>query len=70
MKAILVKPKNAAQKKELIALLHKMDIYFETTVEPTNKEILASIQHGAKDAYLHMYGKKKLRSAQEFLDEL
>ncbi len=70
MKAILVKPKNAAQKKALIDVFRKMDVYFETTSEPTNKEILASIQRGAREVELYLNGKIKLRPVQDFLNEL
>ncbi|WP_078131971.1 hypothetical protein [Leptospira alexanderi] len=38
--------------------------------EPTKKEILAAISQGMKEAELHKQGKIKLRSANEFLNEL
>lgn len=38
--------------------------------EPTKEEILAGIKQGLKEVELHKQGKLKLKSAQEFLDEL
>ncbi|MEQ9230010.1 MAG: hypothetical protein RIF46_04960 [Cyclobacteriaceae bacterium] len=38
--------------------------------EPSNEEIMASIERGMKEAQLHKKGKLKLQTAQEFLNEL
>lgn len=70
METIIVKPKNAEEAKEVLDFLKKRKISKEIYKEQTNEEILDSIEQGAKEAAEYLQGKRKLRSAKDFLNEL
>ena len=70
METIIVKPKTASELKEVLGLLRKMKVKTELYKERTNKEILSSIEGGAKSASAYLKGKRRLREAKDLLDEL
>jgi cell division protein FtsX len=70
METIIVKPKNAEQAKEVLEVLKKLKIKTEVYPDRTKEEILNGIEQGAKEAAEYLQGKRKLRSAKEFLNEL
>jgi cell division protein FtsX len=70
METIIVKPKNAEEAKEVLAFLKQRKIKKEVHKERTKEEILDSIERGAKEVAEYLQGKRKLRSAKEFLNEL
>lgn len=70
METIIVKPKNSEQFKEVLDFLKKKRVKNEVFKEPTKKEILNSIERGAKEAAEYLKGKRKLRNIQDLLDEL
>lgn len=70
METIIVKPKNAEQAKEVLDFLKKRKIKKEIYRERTKKEILDSIERGAKEVRDHLDGKIKLRNINDLLNEL
>lgn len=78
MEKIIVRPKNAEEAKEVLALLQKMKI--ETEVYPvasneiardrTKEEILDSIERGMQEVEDYKAGKIKLKDAKSLLNEL
>jgi len=70
METIIVKPKNAEEAKEVLEFLKKRKIKKEIYVERTKDQILNGIEQGAKQVSEYLQGKRKLRSAKEFLNEL
>lgn len=70
METIIVKPKNADQAKEVLNVLKKMKVKAEVYHDRTKEEILRGIEQGAKEVSEYLQGKRKLRSAKDFLDEL
>jgi len=70
METIIVKPKNAEQAKEVLEVLKKLKVKTEVYRDRTKEEILNGIEQGAKEAAEYLQGKRKLRSAKEFLNEL
>ena len=70
MDTIIVKPRSSNEYKEVITLLRKMRIKTEIYKDPSEEEILKSIEKGAKRAALFLKGKAKLQDAKALLDEL
>jgi hypothetical protein len=70
METIIVKPNNTRQYKEVVDFLKKMRVKTEIYKEQSKKEILNSIEKGAKEVALHLKGKKKLKAAKDLLREL
>lgn len=70
METIIVKPKNAEEAEEVLAFLKQKRIKKEVHKESTTKEILDGIEQGAKEATEYLQGKRKLRNAKDFLNEL
>jgi hypothetical protein len=70
METIIVKPKNAEEVKEVLEFLKKRKIKKEVYRERTKEQILKGIEQGAKEASEYLQGKRQLRSAKEFLNEL
>jgi cell division protein FtsX len=70
METIIVKPKNPEQAKVVLEVLKKLKVKTEVYPDRTKKEILNGIEQGAKEAAEYFQGKRKLRSAKEFLNEL
>lgn len=50
--------------------LHKLKIKTEVYKDRSKEEILDGIEQGAKEAAEYLQGKRELRSAKEFLNEL
>lgn len=78
METIIVKPKNSDEAKEILQALRKMNVeaklhkgslenIFE---EPSDEEILASIERGMQEVEEYKAGKIKLKDAKSLLDEL
>lgn len=70
METIIVKPKDAQEAKEVLDFLKKNNIHKEIYKERTKKEILDSIERGAKQAADFINGKIQLKDAQQILDDL
>lgn len=70
METIIVKPKNATQVKEILAFLKSLQVEAEVLAERTKEEILDGIEQGAKETAEFIQGKRKLRNAKDFLNEL
>jgi len=70
METIIVKPNNSRQYREVVDFLKKMKVKTEIYKEPSKKEILKSIENGAKDVALYLKGKKRLKEAKDLLSEL
>ena len=70
METIIVKPKNADEAKEVLEFLKKRKINKEIFKDRTKEEILTSIEQGAKEVAEYLQGKRQLRSAKDFLNEL
>lgn len=70
METIIVKPKNEDELKEVLTFLKKKKVRNEVYKEPTKKEILDSVERGAKEVAEHLRGKKKLKDAKSLLNEL
>ena len=70
METIIVKPKNKEELNEVLSFLKKKKVKTELYKERTKKEILDSIERGAKEVADHIRGKKKLKYAKSLLNEL
>ncbi len=70
METIIVKPKDAEQAKEILGLLRRMKVKAEVYPDRTKEQILDSIEQGAKEVAEYLKGKRKLRNAKDFLNEL
>ncbi len=70
METIIVKPKNAEEAKEVLEFLRKRKIKKEVYKERTKEQILKGIEQGAKEVSEYLLGKRQLRSAKEFLNEI
>jgi hypothetical protein len=70
METIIVKPKNESELNEVLTFLKKKKVKTEIYRDPIKKEILDSIERGAKEVADHLSGKKKLKDAKSLLNEL
>ena len=70
METIIVKPKTIRESKAVLDFLRKTKIKAEVYKESSKKEILDSIERGAKEASEFLKGKRKLRDIQDLLNEL
>lgn len=70
METIIVKPKTVSQSKAVLDFLKKTRIKAEVYKEPSKKEILNSIEQGAREVQLYLKGKLKLKEAKHLLDEI
>lgn len=69
METIIIKPKRQSESKVVLDFLKKSGIKAEVYKEPSKKDILNSIEHGAKEVQLYLKGKLKLKEAKQLLDE-
>lgn len=70
METIIIKPQRRSESKAVLDFLKKSKIKAILYKEPSKKEILNSIEKGAKEVSLHMKGKLKLKEAKHLLNEL
>jgi len=70
METIIVKPKTTTELKAVLDVLRKMKVKAQLYKEPTKQQVLSSIEKGAKEVSSYLKGKKKLRNANELLNEL
>jgi len=70
MDTIIVKPEDASQWKEVMDFLKKVKVKKEVYKEPSNAQVLKSVEQGAKEAAAFLKGEKKLREAKDLLGEL
>jgi hypothetical protein len=70
METIIVKPKNEFESKAVLDFLKKTRIKAEIYKEPSRKEILNSIEQGAREVQLYLNGKVKLKEAKHLLEEI
>lgn len=70
METIIIKPRNPEEAREVLDFLKQRKIKKEIYKERTKKQILDSIERGAKEAADFLKGKVQLKDAQQLLDEL
>ncbi len=70
MDTIIIKPKTDGELKAVLDFLKKIKIKAEVYKEPTKKEILDSIEQGAKEVSRHLKGEVELKDARQLLNEL
>ena len=70
METIIVKPKTVSESKAVLDFLKKTRIKTEVYKEPSKKDILDSIEQGAREVQSYLKGKLKLREAKHLLDEI
>ena len=70
METIIIKPKGQSETKVVLDFFKKSKIKALLYREPSKKEILNSIEKGAKEVQLHLKGKLKLKEAKQLLNEL
>jgi len=70
METIIAKPKNQSETKAILDFLKKIKVKANIYKEPSKKEILKSIEKGAKETSLYLEGKIKLNDAKKLLNEL
>jgi len=70
METIIVKPKNESESKAVLDFLKKTRIKAEVYEEPSRKEVLNSIEQGAREVHLYLKGKLKLKEARHLLGEI
>lgn len=78
METIIVKPKSTEEAEEVLSVLKRMNVEAEILQHSsdaentfrTKDEILDGIEQGAKEAAEFLQGKRELRSAKAFLNEL
>ena len=63
-------PKNKAESKAIISFLKSLKVDVEVYEKPTKKDILKSIEQGAKEAKMYIDGKIKLQNAFDLINEL
>ena len=70
MDTIIVKPKTASESKPVLDFLKKTRIKAEVYKDQSKKEILNSIEQGAREVQSYLKGKLKLKEAKHLLDEI
>lgn len=70
METIIIKPRRQSEAKIVLDFLKKSKIKALHYKEPSKKDILKSIEKGAKEVQLHLKGKLKLKEAKHLLNEL
>ena len=70
METIIAEPKSKSESKAILDFLKKLKVKANIYKEPTTKEILKSIEQGAKETSLYLEGKLHLKDAKKLLNEL
>lgn len=70
METIIAEPRSKSESKAILDFLKKINVKANIYKEPSKKEILKSIEQGAKEASLYINRKIVLREAKELLNEL
>jgi hypothetical protein len=70
METIIAKPKSRSESKAILDFLKKMKVKVNIYKEPSKKEVLKSIEQGAKETSLYLKGEMKLKDAKTLLNEL
>jgi hypothetical protein len=70
METIIVEPKSKSGSEAVLSYLKKINVKANIYKEPTKKQVLKSIEKGAKETNLYLNGKLKLKNAKNLLDEL
>ncbi len=70
METIIIKPQRKSESKAVLDFLKKSGIKADVYKEPSKKDILNSIERGAKEVQLFLKGKLKLKEAKHLLNEL
>lgn len=70
METIIVEPKSKSESKAILDFLKKINVKANIYKEPTKKEVLKSIEQGAKETSLYLKGKLHLEDAKKLLNEL
>lgn len=67
---IIIKPKSETELKEVLGVLREMNIKAEVYKEPSKDEVLSSVEKGAEETATYIKGKRSLKEAKDFLNEL
>ncbi len=70
METIIAEPKSKSESKAILDFLKKIKVKANIYREPSKKEILKSIERGAKETSLYLKGHIQLKNAKKLLDEL
>ena len=70
METIIAEPASKSESKAILDFLKKIKVKASVYKEPSKKEILKSIEQGAKETSLYINGKIHLKEAKELLNEL
>ncbi len=70
METIIAEPRSKSESKAILDFLRKMNVKANVYKEPLKKDVLKSIEQGAKETRLYIEGKMHLKEAKELLNEL
>ncbi len=70
METIIAEPRSKSESKTILDFLKKINVKASVYKEPSKKEILKSIEQGAKETSLYINGKIHLKEAKKLLNEL
>jgi hypothetical protein len=70
METIIARPKSKSESKAILDFLKKMRVKANVYKQPSKREVLRSIEQGAKETHLYIKGKLKLKDAKKLLNEL
>jgi len=70
METIIAKPRSKSESKAILDFLKRIKVKADIYKEPSKKEILKSIEQGAKEASLYLKGELRLNDAKKLLNEL
>ena len=70
METIIAEPKSKSESKAILDFLKQIKVKANVYKEPSKKDILKSMEQGAKETSLYINGKIHLRKAKELLNEL
>lgn len=70
METIIAEPRSKSESKAILDFLREMNVKANVYKEPLKKDVLKSIEQGAKETRLYIEGKMHLREAKGLLNEL
>ncbi|MEP6584982.1 MAG: hypothetical protein ABJA90_11985 [Ginsengibacter sp.] len=70
METIIAEPNRKSESKAILDFLKKINVKANVYKEPSKKDILKSIERGAKETSLYLQEKVHLKEAKKLLNEL
>ncbi len=70
METIIAEPRSKSESKVILDFLKKINVIANVYKEPSKRDILKSIENGARETRLFIEGKMHLKEAKELLNEL